>query len=112
MRTSLNLILGLISMEKNMEIYREDGKNFRSIRSDFKDDGRLVISGHDMGPITEEFWGKDEYEYFMIIPKESVELFTLNLLKHVFNNDKRVNWTDVRNILEKNNIDYHFDYWM
>ena len=99
-------------MEKNMEIYREDGKNFRSIRADFKDDGRLVLSGQDMGPITEEFWGKDEYEYFMIVPKESVEMFTLNLLKHVFNNDNNVDWMDLRNILEENKIDYHFDYWM
>lgn len=99
-------------MEKNMEIYREDGKNFRSIRADFKDDGRLVLSGQDMGPITKEFWGKDEYEYFMIVPKESVEIFTLNLLKHVSNNDKKVDWMDLRNILEENKIDYHFDYWM
>jgi len=51
-------------MEKNMEIYREDGKNFRSIRANFKEHGRLVLSGQDINPITEEFWGRDDYEYF------------------------------------------------
>lgn len=27
-------------------------------------DGRLFISGHDLGPNVETFWGSDEYEYF------------------------------------------------
>ena len=50
-----------------MEIYREDGKNFRSIRANFKEHGRLVLSGQDINPITEECWGRDDYEYFWIL---------------------------------------------
>ena len=27
-------------------------------------DGKLLLSGQDLGPDVEEFWGTDEYEYF------------------------------------------------
>ena len=57
-------------MEKTMEIFREDGIEFTSIRTNFGDDGTLSINGQDMGPMVEQFWGDDDYEYFLSIPKK------------------------------------------
>ena len=60
-------------MEKTMEIFREDGIEFTSIRTNFGADGTLSINGQDMGPLVEQFWGDDDYEYFLSIPKKSIE---------------------------------------
>ena len=77
-------------MEKNMEIFRHDGVEFTAINAEFMNDGSLKISGHDTGPFVEKFWGDDDYEYWLFVPKESIHDFILNLLKYVFNNEKKI----------------------
>ena len=70
--TLLHPIPGVYFMEKTMEIFREDGIEFTSIRTNFGADGTLSINGQDMGPMVEQFWGDDDYEYFLSIPKKSI----------------------------------------
>ena len=94
-----------------MEIYRNDGLEFTSIISEFNPDGMLTISGHDMGPLVELFWGDEDYEYDLFIPKESVERFLLNFMRFAFNNEKEVTFSDCKNILEENEIDHLFNHW-
>ena len=98
-------------MEKTMEIFRDDGTNFTSIRANFNNDGALSIDGQDMGPLVEQFWGDDDYEYFLSIPKKSVETFLLHFMKLAFNKDKKVTFTDCKDILEANKIVHGFDWW-
>lgn len=42
------------------------------------EDGALVISGHDLGPNVEAFWGSIDYEYFYTLSaKETDQLYRL-----------------------------------
>jgi len=97
---------------ENMEIYRNEGTEFTSINVDFLDDGTLKISGHDMGPFVEEFWGDDDYEYWLFIPEKSVNLFICHLMKLSFNNENTVTFGDCKKILEDNSIEHTFDFWV
>ena len=98
-------------MEKTMEIFRDDGMNFTSIRANFNNDGALSIDGQDMGPLVEQFWGDDDYEYFLSIPKKSIEMFLLYLMKLAFNTEKKITFGDCKEILEVNNIEHDFNWW-
>ncbi len=94
-----------------MEIFREDGIEFTSIRTNFGADGTLSINGQDMGPMVEQFWGDDDYEYFLSIPKKSIEMFLLHLMKLAFNTEKKITFGDCKKILEVNKIEHTFNWW-
>ena len=109
--TLLHPIPGVYFMEKTMEIFREDGIEFTSIRTNFGADGTLSINGQDMGPMVEQFWGDDDYEYFLSIPKKSIEMFLLHLMKLAFNTEKKITFGDCKEILEVNKIEHAFNWW-
>ena len=94
-----------------MEIFREDGIEFTSIRTNFGADGTLSINGQDMGPMVEQFWGDDDYEYSLSIPKKSIEMFLLHLMKLAFNNEKKITFGDCKEILEVHKIEHAFNWW-
>lgn len=43
-----------------------------SIEAYFEDDN-LIVDGYDIGKRVEEYWGRDDYEYKLTIPHESVQ---------------------------------------
>ena len=47
-------------------------------------DGKLLISGHDLGPTVEEFWGDNDYEYFY-----SLTLDDTRKLHHLLKTDSK-----------------------
>ena len=54
-----------------VELYKSsDAKDYRAVYAELKDD-ELVISTHDMGAKVEEFWGRDEYEFWATVPKKA-----------------------------------------
>ena len=67
--------------------------------------------GQDMGPLVEQFWGDDDYEYFLSIPKKSIEMFLLHLMKLAFNTEKKITFGDCKEILEVNKIEHAFNWW-
>ncbi len=42
------------------------------VRADYVD-GKLEFSGHDLGPVVEEFFGDDDYEYWYSLEKEEAD---------------------------------------
>lgn len=48
----------------SIEIAKEDGKNYRSVRLRVSDSG-LRIDAHDMGPNVEGVWSSDDYEFWV-----------------------------------------------
>ena len=59
-----------LSRKLEVELYAQDGESFSSIIAGIEGNGDLLISGHDMGKFTLEFWGEDEYEYWLSIRRE------------------------------------------
>ncbi len=44
----------------------------------------LVMEGYDAGPDVEDFFGDDDYEYWVTVPKEYKDWILLNLIKETF----------------------------
>ena len=53
--------------ENTVEIYRyDDGATKVFIDARIDDEGRLVLEGQDLGEGPLQFWGDDEYEYWVV----------------------------------------------
>ncbi len=57
-----------------------------SVRLDVLVDGsgNLVMEGEDVGPKVKRFLGKDEYEFWVTVPKRHKDLLLLHLVKEAF----------------------------
>jgi hypothetical protein len=53
----------------------KSGADSRRIWASLKDDGSLAISGQDIGPKVERFFGTDEYEFVHTVPVAYLEPF-------------------------------------
>ena len=58
----------IISESKKVQLYEERGEASRFIDAEITKDGDIVMTGQDLGKITEEFWGDSDYEFFVYIP--------------------------------------------
>lgn len=64
----------------------KSGADSRRIWASLDDDGNLVISGQDIGPKVERFFGADEYEFSYTVPVAYLEAFFLLLQVEIFDN--------------------------
>jgi hypothetical protein len=69
---------------ETVEIARQEGKNFRSVRLSLAEDGAIKMDTQDIGGATDEFWGEDEYEFWVNIPREAVAKLAFELLREKF----------------------------
>ena len=59
------------------EINNPNGKINHNVHCDWDDQGNLHFCEHDLGEGVRDFWGTDEYEYFMMIHQKDVAKFIL-----------------------------------
>lgn len=70
--------------ERNIEIARQEGTEFRSVRLSLKDDGAIVMDAQDMGPSVDEVWGDSDYEFWVHVPPAAVGMFAFELLREKY----------------------------
>ena len=92
-------------------LVRGEGEAFTSIEAEFDDKGNLKISGQDIDEGMKSWFGSDEFEYFLTIPKDEVENFTLEVLKKTFNQTKPLGYYDLRDICKDKDIKHYHDWW-
>jgi hypothetical protein len=68
-------------IDKSLELYRETGENFRSVRVQISGD-HFQIDTHDMGKATEEFWGDSDYEFWAVVQREHWPELLAALARH------------------------------
>ena len=95
-------------MEKNMEqIYREEFPHgSHTVYAEYGLNGDLTLSSHHYGSDVEAFWGNDEYEYYLIIEKDNVPKFMLEILVKVFNSEKKLTFNDLKDTCDEKGIKY------
>jgi hypothetical protein len=71
-------------MANHIEIARQEGANFRSVRLTVEEDGAVKIDGQDLGRTVEEFWGEDEYEFWVTVPPSALPKLAFELLREKF----------------------------
>lgn len=62
------------------------GPDSRRIWASLDTDGSLTISGQDIGPKVERFFGTDEYEFSYTVPVAYLEAFFFLLQVKIFDN--------------------------
>ena len=48
-----------------IEICRQEGDEFRSVRLTIEDDGAIKMDAQDIGPTVAQIWDEDEYEFWV-----------------------------------------------
>ena len=103
-----------ISEEQNSEangiqLFVQDGKEFRSVRL-YLTDGGLQLLGHDMGPKVEQFWGDDDYEFWVEIKPHAMRRLAFALLRDRYAGRKDA-VSEFREFCEQNAIEHEFGNW-
>jgi hypothetical protein len=109
----LTINFGGVTMEKEgryevtlMHEKSADG-NIRDLKAYLKENGDLVLDGWDFGPAVEDYWGHDDYEYWLFVKAVDVPKVLLELIKDRFDN-----MIAFQNWLEQKGIDSKFRNWL
>lgn len=95
--------------EKSIELYRQEGEAFRSVRATLKDE-QFMVDTQDMGKVVEEIWGDSDYEFWTIVPKEAWGQLLMALSIEFFANDPKA--TDrLRDICIAHGVPHKWDSW-
>ncbi len=91
------------------ELYRYEGKNFRSVYARVDDD-QFRIDTQDMGPTTEEVWGDADYEFWTTVPRAAWGDLLMALAKEFLADEKA---TDrLRDICRKHGVQHEWANWV
>ena len=88
------------------EINNPNGKINHNVHCEWDDQGNLHFCEHDLGEGVKEFWGTDEYEYFMMIPQKHVAKFILCSFWKGFTFEKRFTVKDLRDLCDEYEINF------
>lgn len=81
---------------------RQTESSYSSLKARIESDGDLVLEGYDAGENVMDFFGDDDYEFFLIVKKEHKDAVLLYLIKDQFTSDVEFRkWLDVRGIPSK-----------
>ena len=92
-----------------VEIYRQEGKNFRSVCARLEED-KFTLDTQDMGPLVEEFWGDSDYEFWTIVPKEAWGQLLMALSIEFFATDPKAP-DRLRDICIAHGVPHKWDSW-
>ena len=106
----------MFNMEKNMQVFKceyelPQGKINHNVHVDWDDKGNLHFTEQDLGDGVKQFWGTDEYEYFMMIHQKHVAKFILCCFWKGFIFEERFTVADLRKLCDKYQIEYATDNW-
>jgi hypothetical protein len=94
----------------SVQLAKQDGAEFRSVRLNIGGDGTIRMDTHDMGPNVERVWDHEDYEFFVEVSPLALGRLAFELLRDKFaGNLKAV--SDFRNFCEERGIAHEFQSW-
>ena len=101
-------------MEKNMEqIYREEFPHGSySVYGEYGVNGDFILSSFHYGSDVQEYWGNDEYEYYLIIDKDYVPKFAIEILIMGFNSEEKFTLHDLKDACDEKGIKHSTNTWV
>jgi hypothetical protein len=97
-------------LPNSIQLFRKDAEEYRSIRLYLTDDG-LQLLAHDMGPKVEQFWGDDDYEFWVEIKPHAMRQLAFALLRDRYAGRERA-VDEFREFCKQNAIEHEFDSWV
>jgi hypothetical protein len=94
-----------------IEIARQEGAEFRSVRLALEDDGAIKMDAQDMGPTVTRIWGDDDYEFWVRVPPASLPKLAFELLREKFSG--QLGAVDAfRDWCKAHAVQHEFDSWI
>jgi hypothetical protein len=67
-----------------IEIARQEGTEFRSVRLALEDDGSINMDAQDIGPTVTSIWGDSDYEFWVRVAPPSLPKLAFELLREKY----------------------------
>ena len=94
-----------------IEIARQEGTEFRSVRLALEDDGTIKMDAQDIGPTVTRIWGDDDYEFGVSVPAASLPQLAFELLREKFLG--QLGAVDAfREWCTTHGVQHEFDFWI
>jgi hypothetical protein len=94
-----------------IEIARQEGTEFRSVRLTLEDDGTITMDAQDIGPTVTQIWGDDDYEFWVRVPPASLPKLAFELLREKFSG--QLGAVDAfRKWCTTHGVQHEFDSWV
>jgi hypothetical protein len=93
-----------------VELFLQKDTEYRSVRLHLENDGAIKIDAHDMGPVVEQFWDHDDYEFSVTVPQAAVAQLAFELLKDKFAGNLRA-VDDFKRYCGERGISHQFWAW-
>ena len=94
-----------------IEIARQEGTEFRSVRLTLEDDGAIKMEAQDIGPTVTQIWGDDDYEFWVRVEPTSLAKLAFELLREKYSG--QLGAVDAfRDWCRANGIQHKFDSWV
>ncbi|MDF1538091.1 MAG: hypothetical protein P1Q69_04230 [Candidatus Thorarchaeota archaeon] len=94
-----------------VNLVEERGETSVFIDAEIDADGRLIITGEDIGKTPEEFWGDSDYEYWVAVEPDQKDRVLLALIETLYKGDMQV-VSKFRNLLSEKGIPSEFGSWV
>jgi hypothetical protein len=94
-----------------IEIARQEGAEFRSVRLTLEDEGSIKMDAQDIGPMVTAVWGDDDYEFWVRVAPTSLPKLAFELLREKFAGQLRA--VDAfREWCKMHGVEHEFDSWV
>ena len=94
-----------------IEIARQEGTEFRSVRLALEDDGAIKMDAQDIGPNVTQIWGDDDYEFWVRVTPASLPKLAFELLREKFSG--QLGAVDAfRDWCTAHGVQHEFDSWI
>ena len=93
----------------SIQLFVQDGEEFIRLYLNLRDEG-LQLLGHDIGPKVEQFWGDDDYEFWVEIKPHAMGRLAFALLRDRYAGRKHA-VSEFREFCKQNAIEHEFGNW-
>jgi hypothetical protein len=94
----------------DIEIARQEGSEFRSVRLQLQADGAIRMHAYDRGATASLTFGRDEYEFWVTVPPVEVAKLALALLQERFGGRLQA-VTELRDFCKQHEVVNEFGTW-
>lgn len=94
-----------------IEIARQEGVEFRSVRLTLEDDGAIKMDAQDMGPTVTQVWGDSDYEFWVDVAPAALPKLAFELLREKFAGQLGA-VTAFRDWCTAHGVEHEFDSWI
>jgi hypothetical protein len=95
----------------SIELFRQEGDPFRSVRLSVNSDGSIKMDAQDMGKLVEETWGEDDYEFWVDVPSQALRKLVFCLLREKYSGRSSA-VDEFRAHCEREEIEHKWQSWV